>query len=464
MTSQAKTSQAMKTQTVIATVLLTAASLVLAGCSGVDSPTTVTTPVTVSGMVLNGTVHGGQQPINGATMQLYAAGSTGYGSAYTYTSGTSLLGTHVVKTDVNGGFTITSDYTCPTPTTEVYLAATGGYPGPTAPVNNNIALMAALGPCGLLSGSTNVNINEITTVASVWALSPFMTGIANIGTSSTNAQGLTNAFATVNELVNIGTGSVSGPALPVGATLSAATVAKINTLADLLAACINSSGGVAGDGSGCGLLFTAAKVSGVAPTDTITAALNMAQHPSANTSVATTVSGGAPFQPALTSAPSDFSLVITYTGGGISAPKGIATDSTGNVWVANSGGSSVTKLDALGVTTTDTTGYLSGTNGYNVGSLNAPVALAIDLSGNAWVANGNSTVTEIAANGLTGTLFNGGSMSSPSSVAIDASSNVWIANSGNGSITEITPGTTPAYNNYNGFGVAAPSAIAINPK
>ncbi len=417
--------------------------------------------VMASGLALHGTVHGGQQPVNGSTLQLYAAGSTGYGSAYTYSSGTSLLGTHVVKTDINGGFNITGDYTCPTPATEVYLVATGGYPGPTAPANNNIALMAALGPCGLLSGSTNVNINEITTVASVWALSPFMTGIANIGTSPGNAQGLTNAFATVNELVNTSTGSVSGPALPVGATVP---VAKINTLADLLAACINTSGGVAGDGSGCGLLFTAAKVNGVAPTDTITAAMNMAQHPNANTSVATSVNGSSQFQPALTSAPSDFSLVITYTGGGLSAPKGIATDSTGNVWVANSGGSSVAKLDALGITTTDSTGYLSGSNGYNVGSLSAPVALAIDLSGNAWVANGNSTVTEIAANGLTGTLFSGGTMSSPSGVAIDASSNVWIANSGNASVTEITPGTTPAYSNYTGFGIAAPAAIAINPK
>jgi len=458
------TKQARKTQTAIATVLLSAAGLVLAGCSGLDATTSVTTPVTVPEMSLHGTMHGGQQPISNATLQLYAAGSTGYGSAYPYTSGSSLLGTHVVKTDINGGFNISGDYTCPSSTTEVYLVGTGGNPGPSSPANANIALMAALGPCGNLNGSTNVVINEITTVASVWALSPSMTGIANLGTSSTNLQGLTNAFATVNQLANIGTGSVSGPALPLGAALSAITVQKINTLADLLAACINSGGGVAGDGSGCGLLFTAAKLNGVAPTDTITAAMNMAQHPNANTSVATTVNGSAQFQPALTSAPSDFSMVITYTGGGLSAPKGIATDNTGNVWVANSGGNSVTKLDALGITTTDATGFLSGSGGYTVGSLNAPAAIAIDQSGNAWVANGNSTVTEISANGSTGTPFTGGSISTPGGIAIDAGNNVWIANTGNGSVTEITPGTTPVYANYTGVGIAAPTAIAINPK
>jgi len=447
----------MKTQqqTTVAAILLSAASLVLAGCSGLTS----TAPVTVQGVALHGSVHGGQQPVSNATMQLYAAGNTGYGSAHTYTSGTSLLGTHIVTTDVNGGFSITGDYTCPSATTEVYLVATGGNPGPTAPANSSIALMGALGQCGLLSSSTNVVINELTTVASVWALSPFMTSIANIGTSSTNAQGLTNAFATVNKLANISTGAVSGPALPVGASIP---VAKINTLADLLAACINSDGST-GNGSGCGMLFTAATVNGAAPTDTITAAMNLAQHPNANTSVANNVNAQSPFQPTLLSAPSDFSLVITYPGGGLSTPKGIAADATGNVWVANSGNSSVTKLDALGITTTDATGYLSGTNGYTVGSLSMPSAIAIDIGGNAWLANsGNNTVTEISASGTTGTVFSGGNLSAPSSVAVDAISNVWVANQGNTSITQIS--NTGTLTNYSSAGITASTAIAIDPK
>ena len=448
----------MKTQqqTTVAAILLSAASLVLAGCSGLTS----TAPVTVQGVALHGSVHGGQQPVSNATMQLYAAGSTGYGSAHTYTSGTSLLGTHIVTTDVNGGFSITGDYTCPSATTEVYLVATGGNPGPTAPANSSIALMGALGQCGLLSSSTNVVINELTTVASVWALSPFMTGIANIGTSSTNERGLTNAFATVNKLVNISTGAVSGPALPAGATVP---VAKINTLADLLAMCINSGGGKAGDGSGCGLLFTAATVNGVAPTDTITAAMNMAQHPSANTSVASNVNGASQFQPALTSVPSDFSLVVTYSGGGVATPKGIAADLSGNVWTANAGGNSATEIDALGATSSDAVGYLSGTSGFALGSLNGPSAIAIDANGNAWLANqGNSTVTMINAAGTAGAVYSGGNMSSPSSVAIDAVSNIWLGNQGNGTVTQIS--SSGNLTNYSGAGITAPTAIAINPK
>ncbi len=66
----------------------------------------------------------------------------------------------------------------------------------------------------------------------------------------------TSAFNTVNKVVNVGTGTLPGATLPAGATLP---TAEINTLADILAACINSPGGVAGDNSACGNLFAAAK-------------------------------------------------------------------------------------------------------------------------------------------------------------------------------------------------------------
>jgi DNA-binding beta-propeller fold protein YncE len=100
-----------------------------------------------------------------------------------------------------------------------------------------------------------------------------------------------------------------------------------------------------------------------------------------------------------------------------------------------------------------TASFLSGSDGYTVGSLSGPVVLAINLSGNAWVAGGS-----------TGRLLSGGSLSSPSGVAIDASNNAWIANSGNASVTEITPGSTPAYANYTGSDIAASTDVAIDPK
>ncbi len=120
--------------------------------------------------------------------------------------------------------------------------------------------MTALGACSNLSSSPVV-VNEVTTVASASALAPFsadnaLTGNSsylNIGSSSTNATtGLVNAFAAVNNLVNIGTGR---PLYNTLAGNAAVPYVEINTLADVLNACVISSGGSAGDGSSCGNLF-----------------------------------------------------------------------------------------------------------------------------------------------------------------------------------------------------------------
>jgi hypothetical protein len=77
-------------------------STILSGCSQEKKAT-----VSPAAMAKHGAVHGGQQPVSGATIQLYAVGTTGDGS-----SSTPLL-TETVTTDSAGGFSITNDYTCP---------------------------------------------------------------------------------------------------------------------------------------------------------------------------------------------------------------------------------------------------------------------------------------------------------------------------------------------------------------
>jgi hypothetical protein len=232
-----------------------------------------TQPVGIPGAVLQGRVYGGQNPISDAAVYLYAAGSTGYGSAYPYTGGTtSMLGTHSVKTDVLGNFNIAGDYTCPSKTTEVYLEAVGGIA--TGTYNNGgIIMLAALGPCGNLSSATFITLNELTTVASVWALAPFMTGPSNIGTKATNEICLTNAFASVNTLVNIQYGQVNSTSLPAGATIP---TDELNSLADIIASCVNMALG----GTTCGNLYKyATPPGGSKPNSTLMAALDIALHP-----------------------------------------------------------------------------------------------------------------------------------------------------------------------------------------
>jgi hypothetical protein len=168
---------------------------------------------------VSGKLHGGRQPVDASTVTLWAVGTTGYGSARTSINST--------VSDASGNWNMT--VTCPTGSTQVYVTAQGGDAG--AGVNNTaLALMYVLGPCGSLPSF--VNIGEVSTVASAWAMAQFMdsTGL-NIGAPSTNATGLKNAAATVNNLADL----VSGRA---AAFMSSGhnSPQVLNTLADILGA------------------------------------------------------------------------------------------------------------------------------------------------------------------------------------------------------------------------------------
>jgi hypothetical protein len=425
--------------------VLAAASIGLTGC-GVTSASLTAAPVAATSLNLQGSVHGGQQPVSGSTLQLYATGSGGYGSA-AYP-----LLTTTVQSNSTGGFSITGDYTGPSASSQVYLVATGGNPG--SGTNSNLALMAALGSCSNLSASTYVSINELTTVAGVYALSPFMTGYANVGTSSANTQGLANAFGSASLLANTSTGAVPGAALPTGATVP---TTELNTLADIIASCVNSTGGTSGDGSACGTLFAdVTATGGTAPADTIGATLAIAKTPSNNVAKLIALAAPkSPFLPVLTSA-TDFTVSINYTSG-FSTPSASSIDASGNVWVANAGNNTVSRLTANGAP-------VAGSP-YSGGGLNTPSGIAIDPSGNAWVTDkGTSKLSVISAAGIP-TLSTVVGLSSPTAIAIDGQGLLWITNGGSNYITEVTvSGTAPSSStSYSGAGVSAPVAVAINP-
>src|SRR5579875_1144686 len=248
-------------------------SLLLAGCGAKDTGTPH--PMPAAGK--QGVVHGGEEPVSGATIQLYAVGTNAIAAPATPLIGSTVL------TDANGNFTITGTYNCPSASTLVYLTATGGNPGLAAGTNNStLALMAALGPCGNLSPSTFISLNELTTVAAVYALAPYMTSLSAVGSESGSATALANAFALANELVNTTTGTAPGTNVPAG---SLVPVQQINTIADILASCVNTAGGVAGDKSACGSLLslTTLPAGSTAPSNTVAALLQIAMHPAVNT-------------------------------------------------------------------------------------------------------------------------------------------------------------------------------------
>ena len=439
--------------------LLLAAALT--GCGTNQFPgtasTTASTPTAVAATPIpsiQGYFKSGSTPVAGVRVQLYAAGSSGYGSAYPYTSGISLLGANAVTTDSSGNFTLTGMYTCPSTSTLVYLVGTGGSAIAGQPANPNLGMMAALGPCGTLAGTTAITVNELTTVASVWALAPFMNGVANVGASSTNLIGLINAFAAVNKLVDTRTATMPGPALPSGATLP---LAVINTLADILETCIDSAGGSAGDGTPCGTLFALSRnASGIAPANTLTAALNIAQKPTQNVSaLSLLLTGNAAYQPPLGNTPPvAWTLAIRYTAANtFSAPAGIAADQSGSVWITNQGSSTVTRLDSSGA-------VLSGASGYAAGQVGQG-AIAIDAGGNAWVApNTSGAILRITPTGAT-SIFTGGGLTNTTSIAIDGQDQIWAAGTGNDLSGFTSVGVPLSANGFSGGGLSSAQAIAI---
>jgi Chitobiase/beta-hexosaminidase C-terminal domain/Right handed beta helix region len=280
-------------------VLLVAAALVtLTGCGYSGSAIAITSPI-----ALGGSVHGGRQPVSGSRIQLYTTGISGTGSA------AQPLLSSPVQSDSNGMFSIPATYRCPSASAQVYVVARGGNPGLSSDTSNSaLALTAMLGPCSSLS-AVPISVNEVTTVGSVWPLAHYMTAPTDFGSAPDDTAFL-SAVSSVPEFVNLAQGSSPGTAT---ATSYFAQNSKLYSLADVLADCVSSSGGSAGDGSPCGLLFSiATPPGGSAPTDTMTAAIHIAQNPDNNvTGIFGLVAGDTPFQPALTAAPADWTLTLS---------------------------------------------------------------------------------------------------------------------------------------------------------
>ncbi len=443
-------------------ILLFACTVALAGCGGSSlmTKTQPTQPVTPAATTLQGLVYGGQQPVTGMTLQLYDAGSSGYGS-----TATGLLSAPLPTTASNGSFHFTNP-ACPHGTDQIYLVGTGGDPvagnsGGDTSANANLALMVALGNCSRLGTFPSLNMDELTTVAAVWALSPFMSGNSqaykNIGTSGTNATGLQLAFEAAQQVANISTGKFPGT-LPANGTLP---TNELNTIADILEACINSKGGTANDGSTpCGSLFgLTPSATAVYPTDVITAAMNMAQNPARNvTALFNLASPTGAFQSELGSAPAAWTVAIQYTGGGLNAPTAIATDNSGNVWVTNTGTSTVSQFDNSGAPNAS-----FGTTGVALGA--TPGGVAIDLTGNAWITTSANNVLEVSSSGSVGTTLSNNGLNAPTSIAIDGGGNLWVVNSGSGanSVSGFDSSGNPLANSpFTGAGISSPAGIAIN--
>ncbi len=126
------------------------------------------------------------------------------------------------------------------------------------------------------------------------------------------------------------------------------------------------------------------------------------------------------------------------TGGGIgtiASPLGLAIDSSGDVWVANSNGISEFNRQGRPMTSAAYTG----------GGIANPQAVAVDGAGQIWTANSNGTVSVLSNSGTAISPSTGysGPGSTPAGIAIDISGSVWIPSSKANTVTKILGATTP---------------------
>jgi sugar lactone lactonase YvrE len=130
-----------------------------------------------------------------------------------------------------------------------------------------------------------------------------------------------------------------------------------------------------------------------------------------------------------------FTYAIAALGGGFSDPFGVAVDASGNIYVANYLGNSVMEFPA-GCASSSCVITLGGGFSY-------PAGVAVDASGNVYVANSdNGTVMEMppgcASSSCVTTL--GGGFAELFGVAVDASGHVYVADTYNNAVKEMPAG------------------------
>jgi sugar lactone lactonase YvrE len=157
-------------------------------------------------------------------------------------------------------------------------------------------------------------------------------------------------------------------------------------------------------------------------------------------------------------------------------PTGLAIDGSGNIYVANYLFNTISLINSAGTVSTFAG---TGTAGYTDGPAASaafyfPNSVALDKSNNVYVADGiNNVIRKITPSGIVSTLAGSGtagavdstgtlaSFNGPTGLAVDASGNVYVADSNNNKIRKITPAgkvTTIAgngeYGSRNGIAVA----------
>jgi hypothetical protein len=149
----------------------------------------------------------------------------------------------------------------------------------------------------------------------------------------------------------------------------------------------------------------------------------------------------------------------TGTSGLFNSPHNVTADSTGNLYVADTGSNTIRKVTPAGVVTTlaGTVGIRGAADGTGTAAqFSFPTGIAVDGAGNLYVADSNNnTIRKMTSAGVVTTVAgaptNAGradgsgsaaQFSSPAALSIDSSGNLYVADAGNNNIRKVTAGGT----------------------
>jgi len=421
---------------------------------------------------LSGVVRHGGSAISQAIITLYGASDDGPRMRPTRLGG--------ALSDDDGAFTIR--YAAPADVGVLYVIASGGNVGQG--YNAAIELMGIAGLSHAVPDA--LTLNELTTAASAWALAQFASSNGrDVGTSSTNAVGLQNAVALAQtNLVDSVTGAAAGfwpPSAQCSGPLPPANcegLERLNTLANILAACVASSGA---SSPACRRLFSS---TGASQT-TLQAAHAIVTNPARNASALFELSqGNELYAPVLGGAPDAWTLALKYVGNGaeFDGPGDMAVDRDGNVWATNNyvfnsdplqptcGGKQVIELTPTGADAPGAPFSGGGVDGAGFG-------IAIDKSDNVWVANFGfsgdgcespppaDNVSKFTAAGAPlspSAGFTQGSLDGSQGTVVDQAGDLWFANYHGNSVTKYPGGDPAAAVNFADIGLDTPFDAAID--
>jgi uncharacterized protein (TIGR03437 family) len=159
-------------------------------------------------------------------------------------------------------------------------------------------------------------------------------------------------------------------------------------------------------------------------------------------------------------------------------PEGVAVDSAGNLYIADTGYSRVRKVANGVITTVAGGGATLGDNGPATSAqLYSPKGVAVDSAGNLYIADtynqrirkvSNGVITTVAGTGTHGpssgdnSPATSASLFSPTGVAVDSAGNLYIADTGNNRVRKVSNGVITTVAGTGGYGFSGDNGLATS--